>query len=84
MPVLMPTPEEMKRLTPGQRDRIRRAVWAILAETDRVAAREAARARETTEWAEQVRDHARALLAYMPKEDPATILARRAVLEGKG
>lgn len=34
MPVILPSPEELKRLTPSQRDKARRALWDILLATD--------------------------------------------------
>jgi hypothetical protein len=83
MPIILPTPDELSRLRPAQREKIRRAVWAILTESDRVAAREAAKAHELHAYGEHVREHARALEEHIPRDDSATILARRAVLVGK-
>jgi hypothetical protein len=83
MPQLIPTPAEFERLTASQKARIRRVVLGIVMEADRVAQRAYNRERETRAWAEDVRQSARALSAYMPTEDPATIAERRRILLGK-
>jgi hypothetical protein len=82
MPALLPTPDELKHLSHHQRDRIRRAIWRILIETDKVAANAAADIDAHTEYGERIRRHARMLEATTPRDDLDTVLARRrAIME---
>jgi len=80
MPILMPTPEEMQRLSWPQRERIRRAVLHVLRDADKVAAREMLRAETAREFGERVRQQARALEVYAIREDNETIRQRRMAL----
>ena len=80
MPQIVPTKDELARMTPAQRERARRAVWGILAETDRYLDRQSRRRDDLRAWGEAVRERARALEAYIPR-DPAHIIdARRVAL----
>ncbi len=76
MPMLMPTPDELARLTPRQQDKARRAMWRIITETDEQVNRTAKRITEAVAFGQAVRDHARALERYMPRE-PAYVTAER-------
>jgi hypothetical protein len=76
MPMLLPTPEEMARLTPRQKDKARRAIWKIITETDQHIERTARRVSDAAAFGEAVREHARALERYMPRE-PAWITSER-------
>lgn len=75
MPALLPTPAELRNLDPETVERVRRAVWAIVIETDKVAAQAIAERRNTATIEE-----ARKLQAELPPEDPALIEQRRAIL----
>ena len=80
MPQLIPTQDELARMTPRQRDRARRAVWAILAETDRYLDKQSQRRDDLQAWGESVRQRARDLEAYIPKDPPWVTAARRQAL----
>jgi hypothetical protein len=80
MPVIMPTVNELKHLSHHQRERIRRAIWRIIVETDNVAANVAANIDAHTEYGERIRQHARMLEATTPRDDLDTVLARRQAL----
>ena len=80
MPQLIPTRDEVARMNPRQRDRARRAIWAILAETDRHIERESVRRDDAVAFGEAVRQRARDLEAYMPKDPPWVTAARRQAL----
>jgi hypothetical protein len=80
MPALLPTPDELKHLSHHQRDRIRRAIWRILVETDKVAANVAANIDANTEYGERIRRQARMIEASTPRDDLDTVLERRRVL----
>lgn len=82
MPQIIPTREEMTRMTPRQRDRARRAIWAILAETDKHIERQSRVRDDNKAFGEAVRQRARDLEAYTPKDPPWVTAARqRALLE---
>ena len=80
MPQVIPTRDEIVRMTPKQRDRARRLIWAILAETDRHIDRESQRRDDAQAFGEAVRQRARDLEAYMPKDPPWVTAARRQAL----
>jgi phage regulator Rha-like protein len=80
MPVLMPTPHELAHLSHHQRDRIRRAIWRIIAETDQAAARVMTDVQTATEYGERIRRHALMLEATTQRDDLDVILERRRVL----
>jgi hypothetical protein len=83
VPQIIPTRDEMTRMTPKQRDRARRIIWAILAETDRHIQRESERRDDLKAFGEAVRQRARDLEQYMPKDPPWLIEQRRQqLLEG--
>lgn len=76
MPVLMPTADEIRRMTPDQRRRVRSALWSIVRETDAQIERVAASIDSAAEFGRQVRDRARELEKYEP-QDPDEITAQR-------
>lgn len=80
MPQVIPTQDELVRMTPKQRDRARRLIWAILAETDRHIDRESKRRDDAQAFGEAVRQRARDLEAYIPKDPPWVTAARRQAL----
>jgi hypothetical protein len=84
MPALIPTPDELTRMTPAQRAKIRRYIAKVATEMDAAAvdalARAALRQRELTQWGENVRAHARQLQAQRPPEPPHLTAARRQTL----
>ena len=80
MPQVIPTRDEIVRMTPKQRDRARRLIWAILAETDRHIDRESQRRDDAQAFGEAVRQRARDLEAYIPKDPPGVTAARRQAL----
>ena len=80
MPQVIPTRDEILRMTPKQRDRARRLIWAILAETDRHIDRESQRRDDAQAFGEAVRQRARDLEAYIPKDPPWVTAARRQAL----
>lgn len=86
MPQILPTADELGRLTRSQRQRIRRAVASIALELDRVAAeqlRREERQRDIVAWGEAVREQARHLEATREREpDHITKQRQAALLEG--
>ena len=80
MPQIIPTHDEITRMTPQQRARARRLIWAILAETDRHIDRESQRRDDAKAFGEAVRQRARDLEAYIPKDPPWVTAARRQAL----
>ena len=80
MPQIIPTRDEMTRMTPQQRSRARRLIWAILAETDRHIERESRARDDAKAFGEAVRQRARDLEAYTPKDPPWITTARRQAL----
>jgi hypothetical protein len=81
MPALIPTPDDLERLTPAQRAKIRRYVARVALELDQ-AARDtvtlaaAERQRRQIKWGEDQRRQARTALAQLDPE-PAHITAAR-------
>ena len=80
MPQIIPTRDEITRMTPKQRDRARRIIWAILAETDRHIERESRARDDARAFGEAVRQRARDLEQYMPQDPPWVTAARRQAL----
>lgn len=80
MPVLMPTPGELRELTPAQREKARRAIWRILRDTDDTVRREVRHVNTHTEFGEAVRQRARDLERYCPKDPPWVCAERRRLL----
>lgn len=80
MPQIIPTRDEITRMTPKQRDRARRLIWAILAETDRHIERESRARDDAKAFGEAVRQRARDLEQYMPQDPPWVTAARRQAL----
>ena len=82
MPQLIPTRDEIIGMTPKQRAKTRRLIWGVLAETDRHIDRESQRHDDAKAFGEAVRQRARDLEAYMPKDPPwITAQRRQALLE---
>ena len=77
MPVLMPTPKELQSMTVSQRERARRALWRIIAETDRQVERDMRRANDARAFGEYIRATARELEKYQPHDPPHVIALRR-------
>jgi ApbE superfamily uncharacterized protein (UPF0280 family) len=80
MPQIIPSPDEITRMTPKQRERARRVIWAILAETDKHIDRESQRRDNAKAFGEAVRERARDLERYIPKDPPWITAARRQAL----
>ena len=79
MPMLMPTPDELARLSKAKRERIRRAVMAILLDVDDAAAVGVRQALSDEAFGERVRAQARELEKYAEKSPPHEIRIRRAI-----
>lgn len=80
MPLVLPTPEEMRRLTPPQRDKARRAIWAIIRETDERILREIRNVTTAAAFGEAVREQARDLERIVPRDPPWVCAERRQAL----
>ena len=85
MPALIPTPDDLARMTPAQKAKVRRAIARIALELDQAAAdlidvAAAQRALELQAWGERIRTHARHLHALRTPEPPHVIAARRRTL----
>ncbi len=80
MPQVIPTRDDLTRMTPKQRDRARRLIWAILAETDRHIDRQHKARDDARAFGEAVRERARDLEHYIPKDPPWITAARRQAL----
>lgn len=87
MPALIPTPDEIDRMTPGQRAKIRRYVAQVALELDNAArdavdAKAAQRQRDLIAWGEEQRRNARIALANLtPEPDHITAARRQALLD---
>lgn len=79
MPVLMPTKDDLQRMTPMQRQRARRALLRIMAETDDYIAAEAARVAARQFDGAKIIDQARALERVTPRDRPEVIAERRRI-----
>lgn len=80
MPILMPTPHELAHLSSRQRDRIRKAIWRIITETDETAVRVITDSEAAHQYGDRIRRHALMLEATMKRDDDDVILERRRVL----
>ena len=85
MPALIPTPEDLARLTPTQKAKVRRLIAQLALELD-AAAQDATdiaaaqRQRRQQKWGEDIRRHARNLQNQRPPEPPHITAARRQAL----
>lgn len=82
MPVLMPTPKELRSMSAAQREKARRALWRIIAETDRQVEHDLRRVDDARVYGEYIRATARELEKYTRHDPPHVIaLRRRTALE---
>ena len=87
MPALIPTPDDLARMTPSQKARARRAIARIALELDQAAAdicnaAAAQRQAERAAWGEAIRAQARHLHSLTtPEPDHVTAARRRALIE---
>lgn len=87
MPALIPTPDDLARMTPAQKAKVRRAIARIALELDHAAAdicnaAAAQRQAERQAWGEAIRAQARHLHTLTtPEPDHVTAARRRALLE---
>ena len=85
MPALIPTPDDLARMTPAQRAKIRRYIAQVALELDEHArdlidTRAAERQLREQQWGERIRQHARNLQAQLPPEPAHVTAARRQAL----
>ena len=85
MPALIPTPDDLARMTPAQRTKIRRFIAQVALELDEhardlVDLKHAERQRRQQKWGEAIRQHARNLQASRPADPPHITAARRQAL----
>jgi hypothetical protein len=85
MPALIPTPDDLVRMTPAQRAKIRRFIAQVALELDDHArdlinTRAAERQLREQQWGERIRQHARNLQAQLPPEPAHITAARRQAL----
>jgi peptidoglycan hydrolase CwlO-like protein len=85
MPALIPTPDDLARLTPSQKAKVRRLIARLALELDEAAAdvtdlAAAKRAQEQRAQGERIRAHARELQAQLPPDPPHVTAARRQAL----
>jgi hypothetical protein len=85
MPALIPTPDDLARMTPAQRAKIRRFIAQVALELDEhardtVDLKHAERQRRQQKWGEAIRQHARNLQAQLPPEPAHITAARRQAL----
>ena len=85
MPAIIPTPEELARLTPAQKAKIRRFIAQVALELDAAAAdlidtAAIRRAQRDQAWGESIRAHARTLQSMRTPEPPHLVEARRQTL----
>ena len=82
---LVPDHDDIQRMTPQQKAKVRRFIARVALELDEVAAdlidaRAAQRERDLIAWGEAIRRHARNLQAARPPEPPHLTEARRQAL----
>lgn len=77
MPILMPTPDEMSRMSHAQRAKARRALWAIIRDTDQHLEQQQQQLVDAAQFGQHVLDQARALEHTEPRDSPTDIIARR-------
>jgi DNA-binding helix-hairpin-helix protein with protein kinase domain len=85
MPRLIPDTDDLARMTPAQKAKIRRYIARVALELDEYAgelvdAKHAKRERDLIAWGEAIRQHARNLQAARPPEPPHVTEARRRTL----
>ena len=85
MPRLVPDADDLARMTPRQKAKIRRYIAQVALELDECAGelvdvQRARRQRDLIAWGEAIRQHARNLQAARPPEPPHLIEARRQAL----
>jgi hypothetical protein len=85
MPALIPTPDDLARMTPTQRAKIRRFIAQVALELDEhardlVDTRAAERQLREQQSGERIRQHARNLQAQLPPEPAHITAARRQTL----
>jgi DNA-binding helix-hairpin-helix protein with protein kinase domain len=85
MPRLIPDTDDLARMTPAQKAKIRRYIARVALELDKYAGelvdtKRAQRQRDLIAWGEAIRQHARNLEASRPPEPPHLIEARRQAL----
>ena len=85
MPKLIPDEDDLARMTPAQKAKIRRFIAKVALELDAAAAdlvdiRHAERQRRQQKWGEDIRRHARNLQASRPPDPPHITAARRQAL----
>lgn len=85
MPFLMPTADDLARMSPAQKQRARRAIARIALELDQAAAdlvdiKQAQREADRQAFGERIRAHARTLQAQRPPDPPHLTAARRRTL----
>ncbi len=77
MPTLLPSPHEFARLSPRQRAKARRALWAIIRDTDQHLEQQQQQLVDAAQFGQHVLDQARALEHTEPRDSPTDIIARR-------
>lgn len=80
MPRLMPTPDEIARLRPEQRVKIRRFIAQVVGEIDGVIERENQRRLRLIAFGERIRAHAQQLESERTPEPEHVTAARRQAL----
>jgi hypothetical protein len=85
MPRLIPDQDDLARMTPAQKSKIRRYIARVALELDAAAAdlvdlRAAERQRREQQWGENICAHARTLQAMRPPDPPHITAARRQTL----
>ena len=85
MPRIIPDQDDLARMTPSQKAKVRRYIARVALELDNYAgelidSRRAQRQRDLVAWGEAIRQHARNLEAARPPEPPHLIEARRQTL----
>jgi hypothetical protein len=85
MPRLIPDQDDLARMTPAQKSKIRRYIARVALELDAAAAdlvdlRATERQRREQQWGENIRAHARTLQAMRPPDPPHITEARRQAL----
>ena len=85
MPRLIPDHDDLARMTPAQKAKVRRYIARVALELDEYAGelidtRHAERQRDLIAWGEAIRRHAHNLQAARPPEPPHLTEARRQAL----
>jgi DNA-binding helix-hairpin-helix protein with protein kinase domain len=85
MPRIIPDRDDLARMTPAQKAKVRRYIARVALELDNYAGelvdgKQAQRERDLVAWGEAIRQHARNLEAARPPEPPHLIESRRQTL----